>query len=96
MIKCVNYNEDVSAGQYSINATTLFAAQLSTIDRILLVSHPKRSFKVVPGLSTRVSKTVSFKQIISVNPGNAVVSYTFANIERINGQICILAQGNSV
>ena len=96
MVKCQDYSADVTSGKYSIDLKTFFASQLSTIDRVLMVTHPKREYKLIPDLSKQSNKTVAFEQTFKIDSNSSELNYRFKNFQRIDGRICILAQGNGL
>ena len=78
---------DVTNGKYSINLKDFFKSQLSTVDKVLLVSTPKREFKVIEDLSKQVNKTVAFEQIVSIDANNAYLNFTFKNFKRMEASL---------
>ena len=96
MIKCQDYNQDVSSGNHTFDLKEMFKSQLSSVDRILMITHPKRDYKVVPDLSKQPSQMVSFHQNLKIDSNTALLTYSFKNLQRIDGRICVLAQGKGL
>lgn len=78
------------------NVKQLFGADLSTIDKIHLVTHVQREYTVADNLSQQLSKSVSFETTIKNDDTGASVEIAYKNIKLAEGRMCILASGKKI
>ena len=71
----------------------MFKNSLSTVDKVLMISHSKRDYKVINNLSAQVKKSVSFDQTVKIDSNGAFLTFNFQNFDTKFGQFCVLAQG---
>ena len=93
MVTYQDYNFDTICGVYDVDAKKIFASQLKTVDKILFVTLTKRDYQIVDNLSQQKNSTFMFDQEIEIDATKAVIKMNFKNMKKINGRICVLAQG---